>query len=80
MLYDALTRTPEETTFFIFKKLFLLYFLNYESMITHLQETLKIQNKLHIYYLSTTYYSYFFIDTLRFLVGVSISNFHKLIE
>ena len=46
---------------------FSLYFLNYESMITHLQKTWKIQNK--VAYSSTIYYNYFFkVDKLRFLV------------
>ena len=37
--------------------LFLFYFLNYESMITHFQETWKIRNK--VTYSSTTCYNYF---------------------
>ena len=36
---------------------FFFSFLNYESMITHLQEMWKIQNK--VTYSSTTYYNYF---------------------
>ena len=40
---------------FLFLKI--LYFLNCGSMITHLQETWKIQNK--ITYSSTIYYNYF---------------------
>ena len=47
---------------------FFLIFLNYESMITHLQETWKIQNK--VTYSSDIYYNYF-LSKLRFLVGVS---------
>ena len=46
-------------------------------MITHLQETWKIQNK--VTYSSTLYYNYF-LSKLRFLVGVLISNFQKLTE
>ena len=43
------------------KKIFFLilfYFLNYRSMITHLQETWKTQNKITYGY--TIYYNYFF--------------------
>ena len=40
------------------ESIFPLYFLNSESMITHLQETWKIQNK--VTYSSTIYYNYFF--------------------
>ena len=47
-------------------------------MMTHLKETQKIQNK--VTYSSTMYYSFFLIDKLKFLVGVSISNSQKLIE
>ena len=47
-------------------------------MITHLQKTWKIQNK--VTYSSTVYYNYFSVDKLRFLVGVSISNSQKLVE
>ena len=38
---------------------FLFYFLNYDSMITHLQETWKIQNKITYIGSSTVYYNYF---------------------
>ena len=40
-------------------------------------ETYKIQNK--VTYSSTIYYNYFEVGKLRFLVGVSILNFQKLI-
>jgi len=56
----------------------LFYFLNYESMTTHLQEIWKMQNR--VIYSSTVYYSYFKVDKIRFLVRVSISNSEKLIE
>ena len=36
---------------------YMFMFLNYESMMTHLQETWKIQNK--VTYSSTIYYNYF---------------------
>ena len=39
----------------LFKYMFI--FFNYESMMTHLQETWKIQNK--VTYSSTIYYNYF---------------------
>ena len=55
-----------------------LYFSNYESMITYLQESWKIYNK--VTYSSGLYYNFFRVDKLKFLVGVSISNSHKLIE
>ena len=45
---------------------------------THLQETWKIRNK--VTYSFTIYYSFFKVDKLRFLVGVSVSNSQKLIE
>ena len=46
-------------------------------MMTHLQETWKIQNK--VTYGSSICCNYFKIDKLRFLVGISISdNFQKL--
>ena len=51
--FDLFTSKKMGRDFF----LFLFYFLNYESMITHLQETWKIQNK--VTYSSTTGYSYF---------------------
>ena len=58
---------------------YLSIFSNYENMITHLQETWKILNK--VTYSPTIYYNcLFLIDKLRFLVGVSISNSQKLIE
>ena len=44
-------------------------------MITHFQETWKIQNK--VTYSSTIYYSYFL--SRRFFIGVSISNCQKLL-
>ena len=47
-------------------------------MITQLQETWEIQNK--VAYGSTIYYNYFFKLINSFLVRVSISNCHKLIE
>ena len=47
-------------------------------MVTHLQETYKIQNK--VICSSTTYHNFFKVDKLRFLLGVSISNSQKLIE
>ena len=55
-------------------------FFNYESMITHLQKSWKILNK--VTYSSTVYYDYFLIltDKLKFLAGVSISNSSILIE
>ena len=51
-------------------------------MITHLQETWKIQNKVMNSYIEFHYiYNYFFwVGKLRFLIGVSISNSQKLIE
>ena len=55
-----------------------LYFSNYESMITYLQESWKIYNK--VTYSSGLYYNFFRVDKLKFLVGVSISNSQKLIE
>ena len=56
--------------------LFFFYFLNYEN-IAHLQEIWKIQNKRTC---SCTIYYNFLIDTLRFLIRVSISNSLKLVE
>ena len=53
------------------------YFLNSRSMIIHLQEIWKIQNK--VTYSFTIYYNYF-LNRLRFSVGVSILNSQKLIE
>ena len=47
-------------------------------MITRLQETWKILNK--VTYSFTIYYNFFKVDKLRFLVGVSVSNSQKLIE
>ena len=47
-------------------------------MITHLQKTWKIQNR--VTYSSSIYYNYFSVDKLIFLVGVSTSNSQKLIE
>ena len=47
-------------------------------MITHLQETWKIQNK--VTYGSSIYCNYFKIDKLRFLGEVLISNSQNLIE
>ena len=43
--------------FYFIKLFFHFYSFNYESMITHLQETCKIQNKVN--YNSTIYYNYF---------------------
>ena len=43
-----------------FKFFFIFYFLNYESMITHLTETWKIQNTVIKAYNSTIYYNSFF--------------------
>lgn len=54
------------------------YFSNYESMITYLQESWKIYNK--VTYSSGLYYNFFRVDKLKCLVGVSISNSQKLIE
>ena len=48
-------RVRYQEMYFLF--LNILYFLNYESMITHLQETWKIHNK--VTYSSTIYYNYF---------------------
>ena len=45
---------------------------------THLQETGKMQDK--VTYSSTSYYNFFKVDKLRFLVRVSMSNAQKLIE
>ena len=51
------TLTPNLFIFyFIFA--YFKFFLNYENMIIHLQETWKIQNK--VTYSSTIYYNYFF--------------------
>ena len=61
---------------FLFLKI--LYFLNCESMTTHLQETWKIQNKIHIVPLYIIII--FWVGKLRFLAGVSISGSQKLIE
>ena len=47
-------------------------------MITHLQETWKIHNK--VTYSSTVYYNYFWVHKLRLLGGISISNSQKFIE
>ena len=47
-------------------------------MITHLQETWKIQNK--VTYSSTKYCNYFLSRKITFLVGVSIPNSQKWIE
>ena len=55
-----------------------LYFSNYESMITYLQESWKIYNK--VTYSSGLYYNFFRVDKLKFLVGVSISKSQKLIR
>ena len=54
------------------------YFLNYESMITLLEETWKMQNK--VTYSLTIYYNNFLVSKLRFLVGASISKSQNLIE
>ena len=59
------------------QSVFYFYFLNYENMITHLQEFWKIQNKVTY---SSTITIIFWIDKLRFLVGVSISSSQRLIE
>ena len=55
----------------------LFYFLSYENMITHLQETWKIQNKVTY---SSIIQDNYFLSTLRFLVGVLLSNSQKLVE
>lgn len=49
---------------------FFFPFLNYEGMITYLQETWKIQNK--IMYSSTICCNYFLSRYIKILVGVSI--------
>ena len=54
---------------------FLLSFLNYESMITQLQEIWKIQNK--VTYSSTIYY---FLSRLRFFSWSFNIKLSKLIE
>ena len=53
-----MNRPPVTQKVLVFSKvidhgLFLLFFLNYEGMITHLQETCKLQNK--VTYSSTIY-------------------------
>ena len=49
--------TLDKNLDFFLKSRGLYYFLNYESMLTHLQETWKIQKK--VTYSSTKYYNYF---------------------
>ena len=51
---------------------FMFCFLNYDNMITHLQATWKIQNKVTCNF--TMCYNFWGVDKLRFLLGVSISN------
>ena len=50
--------TYTDTIFFVVNSVFSLYFLNYESIITHLQEAWKIQNR--VAYSSTIEYNYLF--------------------
>lgn len=61
-LREAMTASQSviytDTIFFIVNSVFSLYFLNYESIITHLREAWKIQNKVACS--STIEYNYLF--------------------
>ena len=63
--------------FFYFFEFFI--FFNYESMMTHLQETGKMQDK--VTYSSTSYYNFFKVDKLRFFsqsFNVKLSKINRM--
>ena len=68
---------PSCTQLTSFSFSFFFYFLNYESVITHMQETWEIQNEVTY---SSLYFTIIFKYENKFLVEVLISNSQKLIK